>query len=156
MTIIYDIIFIILHIIYFPIFLLKGKLHKGFFSRLGFVSKDLVNKLKGNEHIWIHAVSVGEALMVSKLLDVLRKQLPGRRLLISTVTSTGNKIARTLAKDDDVVIYFPLDLSFIVRRFVNIINPSILGVSDSSHQIGLFHTVDDTRNVRSMYEEHIS
>ena len=125
MSIIYDIIFILLYVIYLPIFLIKGKMHKGFLSRLGFLPKDLLSKLKDNNFIWIHAVSVGEAQVVSKLIDVLRKQIPNRRLLISTVTSTGNKIARSIAKDNDLVIYFPLDLSFIVRRFINIINPLV-------------------------------
>ncbi|MFH1655382.1 MAG: 3-deoxy-D-manno-octulosonic acid transferase [Candidatus Omnitrophota bacterium] len=130
MTLIYDIIFIILHLIYFPIFLFKRKLHKGFLSRLGFLPKELT-KLKDKDYIWIHAVSVGEALVVSKLLDVLRKQLPDKKLLISTVTPTGNKIARSLIKNQDIVIYFPLDLSLIVRKFVNRINPCVFVTAET-------------------------
>jgi len=128
--IIYDLILLFLYIIYFPIFLIKGKLHKGFLSRLGILPAEL-NKIKNKEYIWIHAVSVGEALVVSKLIDVLRMKFPEKGLVISTVTPTGNKIARTLSKEDDVIIYFPLDLGFIVRRFVNRINPCIFVTAET-------------------------
>lgn len=125
MTLIYDIIFLLLFILYLPVLLVKRKLHKGFFMRFGFLSKDIRERLKADNFIWIHAVSVGEALVISKLIDAIRKEFPGKRLVISTVTPTGNKIARSLAKDNDVVIYSPLDLSLVVKKFVNLIKPSV-------------------------------
>ncbi|MBM3248956.1 MAG: 3-deoxy-D-manno-octulosonic acid transferase [Candidatus Omnitrophica bacterium] len=125
MTIIYDIIFILLHLLYLPFFIFRRKFHKGFLSRLGFLPKDIISKLKGNKHIWVHAVSVGEVLVASKLIDVLRQRWPDQRIVISTVTPTGNKIARSLAKENDSVIYFPLDFSFIVKHVIDLIKPTV-------------------------------
>lgn len=125
MAIIYDIIFAILHLFYLPFFIFRRKFHKGFLCRLGFLPKDLVAKLAGNKHIWIHAVSVGEVLVASKLIDVLKKHWPEERIVISTVTPTGNKIAQSLASDKISVMYFPLDFSFIVKRIINQIRPTV-------------------------------
>jgi len=117
----YDLIFFLIGIIYLPIYLFKGKFHKGFSSRLGI----LPDGLKLNRPIWLHAVSVGEAMAVKKLITELRRVFPDKRIAISTVTPTGNKIVRELAKDSDYVFYLPLDFSFIVRRVVKKLNPSL-------------------------------
>src|SRR5215471_7989796 len=39
--------------------------------------------------IWVHAVSVGEVKAVERLLDGLRRQFPGKSLVVSTTTPTG-------------------------------------------------------------------
>lgn len=125
MAIIYDIIFIVLHLFYLPFFIFRRKFHKGFLCRLGFLPKDLIAKLRGNKHIWIHAVSVGEVLVASKLIDGLKKYFPEERIIISTVTPTGNKIAQSLVNDKISVMYFPLDFSFIVKRIIDHIKPTV-------------------------------
>ena len=100
MIILFDLIFILFSILYLPVFLFKGKAHKGFFQRLGFFSKDLKKSLQGKNNLWLHAVSVGEVQAVSSLLDYLRNKHPLKRIVISTVTPTGNKLARSLVKSD--------------------------------------------------------
>jgi len=93
--------------------------------RLGLYPKEIINQLKGKRHIWLHAVSVGEALAISRLIAELKRQFPKANLVISTITPTGNRIAKSIASKEDVVIYLPLDFDFIIKRVVNIINPSI-------------------------------
>lgn len=78
-----------------------------------------------NGPIWIHAVSVGEAMAAKQLVKELRAAYSGKRFFITTVTPTGNKIARSFAGENDFVAYLPLDLSFIVRRVVEKIKPSL-------------------------------
>ena len=51
--------------------------------------------LDGDESIWIHAVSVGEALTARALAADLRERYPGLQLFLSTTTLTGQQIART-------------------------------------------------------------
>jgi len=36
-----------------------------------------------------------------------------------------HEIAASIAKEEDLVIYFPMDLSFVVKRLVKLINPSL-------------------------------
>jgi len=109
MVVLYDVVCLIFALIYLPVYLLKGKFHRGFARRLGF----LPGNLDLGRPIWIHAVSVGEAASVKGLVAELRKAYPARKLVISTVTATGNKIAQGLAGEGDFLTYLPLDLSFI-------------------------------------------
>ena len=87
--------------------------------------------LKLNRPIWVHAVSVGEVMAVKNLIGELRTAYPDKHFFISTVTATGNKIARGIAKETDFVAYFSLDLSFIVRSVVDKIQPSLFILTET-------------------------
>ncbi len=126
MFIIYDLIFLIFSIVWLPVYLFKRKFHPGFSSRLGNLPKDL----KLNRPIWIHAVSVGEVMAVRILVEQLRSIYPTKQFVISTVTPTGNKIAKSLAKND-FVTYLPLDFSFIVKKVIDRINPCIFIIAET-------------------------
>jgi 3-deoxy-D-manno-octulosonic-acid transferase len=127
MHILYDLIFMIFAIVQLPVYLFKGKLKKSFLLRLGFLPRDL----NLERPIWIHAVSVGEAQAVKGLLDELRKVYPNKKFVISTVTATGNKIVRGFSRKGDFVTYLPLDLSFIVRRVVAKVDPSLFIIAET-------------------------
>jgi len=127
MFIIYDLIFLAISIVYLPIYLLRRKFHRGFWARLGVLAKDL----NFASPIWIHAVSVGEAQAVKALIEELRRAYPDKRLVISTVTATGNKIANTIAKAGDFVTYLPLDFSFFVRCVIDKINPAVFILAET-------------------------
>lgn len=121
MFIIYDLVFSLVVVFYLPFYLLKGKFHRGFLARLGF----LPGSLDLGRPVWIHAVSVGEAMVLKSLVEELKKIFPGKRFVFSSVTPTGNKILKSISRETDFVTYLPLDLSFIVRRVISKINPSL-------------------------------
>ncbi|MBU1998522.1 MAG: 3-deoxy-D-manno-octulosonic acid transferase, partial [Candidatus Omnitrophica bacterium] len=50
---------------------------------------------------------------------------------ISTVTPTGNKVARSYARNHDFITYLPLDLSFIVRKIIAKIQPSLFIIAET-------------------------
>jgi 3-deoxy-D-manno-octulosonic-acid transferase len=127
MFIFYDLIFFVFALIYLPIYLFKGKFHRGFLMRLGI----LPNNLQLERPIWIHAVSVGEAMAVRGLIEELRKAYPGEKIVISTITATGNKIARSIATQGDFVTYLPLDFSAIVRCAIDRINPKLFIIAET-------------------------
>ena len=127
MFIIYDAIFLIFAISYLPIFIFRKKYHSGFITRFGILPKTL----NLNRPIWIHAVSVGEAITIKGLVENLRKIYPNKKFVISTVTATGNKIAQTIAKNDDLVTYLPLDLSLIVKKTIDRINPALFIIAET-------------------------
>jgi 3-deoxy-D-manno-octulosonic-acid transferase len=58
--------------------------------------------------IWVHAASVGELTAVRPLLAELRERLPGRVLVVSTLTRTGLALARTMP-EAHLALLFPLD-----------------------------------------------
>jgi 3-deoxy-D-manno-octulosonic-acid transferase len=66
--------------------------------------------------IWIHAVSVGEVLAVLPLAKQLKQRYPRHRLIVSTTTTTGQRLARERMDFVDAIFYFPLDWTGPVRR----------------------------------------
>ncbi len=127
MFIIYDFIFLIFALVYLPLYFLRGKLDSGLFRRLGF----LPVQLNLDRPIWVHAVSVGEVIAIKGLLEQLREAYPGKKLVISTVTATGNKIARSLVKDGDFLTYLPLDFSYIVKHVLKKVNPCMFIIAET-------------------------
>jgi 3-deoxy-D-manno-octulosonic-acid transferase len=79
----------------------------------------------GEESIWIHAVSVGEALAARALAGELKKRYPALRLFVSTTTVAGQQVAAHDIGEADAVFYFPLDFPFIVRRTLRLVNPRL-------------------------------
>lgn len=75
--------------------------------------------------LWIHTVSVGEALAAQPLARALRERIPGVELVFSTTTQTGQSVARKLYGEASV-FYYPLDFSIAVRRSLDRVKPALL------------------------------
>ena len=114
-------------LVYFPLYLLRGKFHQGFSRRFGALPKDL----NLNRPIWIHAVSVGEVISIKGLVLELRKVYPQKKIIISTVTAMGNKMAKSLINPGDFLTYLPLDFSFIVNHVLRKINPCLFIIAET-------------------------
>jgi len=119
-----------------PYWLVKGLRHGKYLSnigeRLGF-SFPALAKLPANSSgaIWIHAVSVGEALSGVTLARRLKEAYPERPLIVSTTTMTGQALARERIPFADAIIYFPLDWAFCVRRALTAVRPSLVLVLET-------------------------
>jgi 3-deoxy-D-manno-octulosonic-acid transferase len=81
--------------------------------------------------IWIHAVSVGEAFAAVPLARGLKNRFPQHRLVVSTSTATGQRVARERLDFADAVFYFPLDWAGPVRRAFRAVNPSLVIVLET-------------------------
>jgi 3-deoxy-D-manno-octulosonic-acid transferase len=92
-------------------------------QRLGFLPISF--NFDGEESIWIHAVSVGEALTARALAADLKKRYPRLRLFLSTTTIAGQQVARRSLSNVDAVFYFPFDWTFIVRRTLKLVKPQL-------------------------------
>src|ERR1700733_7442509 len=102
----------------------SGKYREGLSERLGFVAKRL-RRRDALPVIWLHAVSVGEGLAASSLIAQLSIRANGYRVVVSTTTRTGQKIARDRFGADNV-FYFPLDFAFAVRAYLRVLQPRLL------------------------------
>lgn len=100
-------------------------------QRLGNIPENLQKKLAGKKVIWVHSVSVGETMAVRTLVQELLKQYPEHSLVITTVTPTGQKIAKQMENDRISVIYFPFDFSFVCARFFRALNPEALLLAET-------------------------
>jgi 3-deoxy-D-manno-octulosonic-acid transferase len=114
-----------------------GKYRIGWRERLGMVPNRLFDRVSPNT-IWIHAVSVGEVLAVSRMVDDLKARLPGWRVVVSTTTDTGQNLARQQFGGSDV-FYFPLDFGFAVRAYLEALRPKLLVLAESEFWPNLLH-----------------
>ena len=76
--------------------------------------------------IWIHAVSVGEVQAIAQLVGRLLDQYPARPLLITTTTPTGAERVQALFGAEVEHRYAPIDLPWVVRRFLEAYRPRLL------------------------------
>ena len=119
-----------------PYWLLQGLIKRKYLSnlsdRLGFSISGL-EKLPSQRPgaIWIHAVSVGEAIAGIPLAKRLKELYPQRPLIISTTTLTGHALAKERMPFADAVIYFPFDWAFSVRRVLEAVKPAVVLVLET-------------------------
>ena len=76
--------------------------------------------------IWIHAVSVGEVMAAIPLLKKLREKYPSKSLMLSTITDTGQKVARERVPEGTMVFYLPFDIPIILKRVFERMRPELL------------------------------
>lgn len=81
--------------------------------------------------IWLHAVSVGEVLAAIPFARCLKQRLPGWRLVVSTTTATGQKLARERMSFSDAVFYFPFDWNGPVRRAFRAVKPGAIVIFET-------------------------
>jgi 3-deoxy-D-manno-octulosonic-acid transferase len=118
-----------------------GKYRTGLSGRLGQVP-DRVRRSAG-ETVWIHAVSVGEVLAVTRMVDELKARLPGWRVVVSTTTDTGQRLAQQRFGEGNV-FYLPLDFGFAVRAYLRALRPKMLVLAESEFWPNLLHEAHKT------------
>jgi 3-deoxy-D-manno-octulosonic-acid transferase len=110
------------------------KYREGLLERLGFVPSRLRQVATGlasqRPIIWVHAVSVGEVLAISRLVSSLDNALPQYSVLISTTTRTGQVLARERFGANRV-FYCPLDLPWAVRAWLNALRPRLFILAET-------------------------
>jgi 3-deoxy-D-manno-octulosonic-acid transferase len=79
--------------------------------------------------IWLHAVSVGEVLLLRTVIDGLRRRLPDAEIWLSTTTHTGHGVARQKCPDCRIV-YFPLDFTWAVRNALARVRPDLIALAE--------------------------
>ena len=106
-----------------------GKYRAGLSERLGRIPQRLIGQ-PARPTIWVHAVSVGEVLAVSGLVAELKRRFPNYRIVISTTTDTGQKLARTRFGAENV-FYFPLDFAFAIRPYLRWLRPELIVIAET-------------------------
>ena len=86
--------------------------------------------------MWVHAVSVGETKAALPLVKILKQKNPGVRVVFSTVTATGNAVAKQDgASFIDALIYLLLDFRMGGEEGRRSVRPSPLWRSKSFGRI---------------------
>lgn len=93
-------------------------------QQLGLVPES-VRQRSERPRAWIHAVSVGEAVASAPIFRELRRLVPDAEMVVSTMTTTGQEMARKSIPEAEHAIYFPLDIPSIVRRYISTVKPDV-------------------------------
>ncbi|MDB1122453.1 lipid IV(A) 3-deoxy-D-manno-octulosonic acid transferase [Vibrio algarum] len=93
-----------------------------------------------SEPIWIHAVSVGEAIAATPLIKAIKQRHPEQSIVVTTTTPTG---ADQVAKLGELVEhrYMPIDFPFAIKGFLKALKPSQLLIMETELWPNTLHTV---------------
>lgn len=137
MWLLYNLFTLIGVVFYSPwIFFKKGPEDKPAFIRERFGISDY-----DKTDLWVHAVSVGEVLACLPFLKVLKKEFPTMKIIVSTTTYTGQKIARDRIPEADRIMYIPLDVMIFTNRVATALKPKIFITVETELWPGLFHSL---------------
>lgn len=137
MLTLYNILSTIGVILYLPRLIFK----KGPENRREFISERLGLSSYTKTDIWVHAVSVGEVLACLPFLKKLKKEFPSKKIVLSTTTYTGQRLAQERFAEADRVMYMPLDTYFSVRRVVNVLRPELFITAETELWPAVFHAL---------------
>jgi 3-deoxy-D-manno-octulosonic-acid transferase len=93
-------------------------------EKCGFFNSSFI--LNPSSFIWVHAVSVGEVMAVLPLLRKLRTTYPAKNIILSTITDTGQKVAREKSPEGTKILYLPFDIPFILKSVIRRSRPELL------------------------------
>jgi 3-deoxy-D-manno-octulosonic-acid transferase len=142
MYFLYSALSLVLFVLVSPYFLYQAIRYKKYIvnlrERLGYLPISF--NVDGDASIWIHAVSVGEALTARALAADLKSRYPRLKLYLSTTTLAGQQVARSSLRHlVDGVFYFPFDWIFTVRRTLNIVKPRLFIMMETEIWPNLLH-----------------
>lgn len=116
-------------------------------ERLGAVADQLAPVRDCTEPVlWVHAVSAGEVAAVAPIVHEVRLAEPMAHIVMSTVTDTGREMIEKHSLDPEALIYFPLDLPWVVERVLDLMSPDLVvlvetelwpNLLDAAHRRGI-------------------
>ncbi|MBN1492525.1 MAG: 3-deoxy-D-manno-octulosonic acid transferase [Candidatus Omnitrophica bacterium] len=129
MRVLYDLTFICFALFYLPFFMVRlaqaESKKRLLFDRLGCLPTELLRS-DGTPRIWLHAVSVGEVLAIKKFIEELFVRFPSATIFLSTVTPTGQAVAKKRLDPRIRPFYLPFDVSTITERVIKAITPDVI------------------------------
>lgn len=89
--------------------------------------------------IWVHVVSVGEAISAIPLIKELLKKYPKETIVVTTMTPTGADRIQKAFWGQVLQLYVPYDYPGIVQRFLRTINPRMLIIMETELWPNILH-----------------
>ena len=86
----------------------------------------IFSKSKGRgKLIWIHGSSVGEITSVTPLISQLEKDNKINKILVTSSTTSSSIILSNFGFKKIIHQYFPLDINFLSKKFLNYWKPDL-------------------------------
>lgn len=109
-------------------------------GRLGFGLKRILIPDQ-RKVIWVHALSVGEVASARPLLKAIKAQHPDFFLVLSSTTRGGADFAKGMGDIIDLFIPFPLDILFVVKKFISHISPDLFILIETDFWPNFLHEI---------------
>lgn len=120
--------------------MLQGtKYRAGLRQRLSLYTQDIINQMRDGQYVWFHTVSVGELQAARPLLQAIKQEYPNLKTWVTTVTETGQNLAKDL-EEVDACCYLPLDATFFCNRFLKRFHPVCLIIFETELWPNLIHS----------------
>ena len=131
MFIVYDLLNLIL-LIFSPLILL-ARYFLGKEDKKRFKEKFCLFSKRNNskETIWIHGASVGEILSIIPIIKELEKDKKIKKILLTSSTTSSASVVLKFKFKKTVHQYYPLDINFLTKLFINYWKPKIAIFVDS-------------------------
>ena len=131
MFIVYNLLNLVLLIfsplIFLTRFFLGKEDKKRFKEKYCFFSK----RNNSKETIWMHGASVGEILSIIPIIKVLEKDKKIKKILLTSSTTSSASVVLKNNFKKTVHQYYPLDINFLTKFFINYWKPKIAIFVDS-------------------------
>ncbi len=108
-----------------------------FKEKYGFFPK----KNKPNETIWIHGASVGELLSIIPIVRKFEEDKGIKRILITSSTTSSSHILSKFKFKKTVHQFYPFDLNFLTKHFINHWKPKLAIFVDSEIWPNMFNNL---------------
>ena len=88
---------------------------------------------KGDKLIWFHAASIGEFKSIIPIIEALNNNSKNLKFLITTTTLSSGSLAKNILEKFDNIEhrYFPLDVHFLIKKFLSLWKPNVIFLVDS-------------------------
>ena len=98
-----------------------GKMIEGQSKTMDILREKIV---PGENYIWIHVASLGEFEQGRPLMEMIKRERPGQKIVLTFFSPSGYEVRKNY-KDADVICYLPFDLPEKVNAFLDLVNPSM-------------------------------
>ncbi len=106
--------------------LISKRFRKALPQRMGFFQSPSFKR-----PIWVHAASVGEVFCSVPLLKKIKKEFPRSKIVLTTMTFTGNETAKSNLPEADQILFVPVDHPLVIRRTIKKIQPGLLLIAET-------------------------
>ena len=76
------------------------------------------------KYIWFHASSLGEFEQGRPMIEKIKAQYPGYKILLTFFSPSGYEVRKNY-NGADVICYLPFDTPYRVKKFLNLANPAV-------------------------------
>ena len=79
-------------------------------------------RLPGERYVWFHAASLGEFEQGRPIMESLKNSHPEFKILLTFFSPSGYEVRKDY-QEADIICYLPMDMSWNVKRFLDIVQP---------------------------------